>query len=788
MFQLLSWLRELRFRKNPRPGSRRPALRQLALEVLEDRTVPTGVLVQYSQTQNWGSGFQGQINIVNQQSTAIGPWTLAFDWSANITSIWNAQITSHVSNHYVITGDSWDTSIAAGASLSFGFNGTPGTGSANPLNYSLNGVPVGGNQPPPPPLPTLSIANTSVTEGQSGTANAVVTVSLSAPSTAPVTVSWNTSNGTGVAGTDYQAGSGTLTFSPGQTTGSFSVVTDANSKAPASDTFQVTLSNASGATISQGQATVTIINPPPPSSGNFQYQVQSTWSGGLTAQITATNSGTTPLNNWSLAFDYGGQISSIWNASITSHTGTHYVVTNAGWNSTIPAGGSVSFGFVTSTPGAPATPINYNLSGASPVNSGGGGGGGGGSSTLTAVNDAGWTTPGLAVTVPVLANDTGPAGATLTVLSITQPAHGSAVLGSNGSVVYTPQATFLGSDSFTYTVSDGLGDKATATVTVTVARASTWPQHFSAPYVDATLWPTYNFVAVAQNDGIKFFTLAFIVADPTNLPSWGGYQQYDVNGGTFDQQMKSNIAAVRAVGGDVMVSFGGASGTELAQAITNVTTLTNAYATVVNAYQLTHIDFDIEGAAEADHASIDRRSQAIAALQQQEAAAGQSLQVWFTLPVLPTGLTSDGLYVLQSALKYGVQIGGVNIMAMDYGDGAAPNPSGQMGTYAIQSATSLFNQLRGLYGSTPTDSQLWQMVGVTPMIGMNDLTDEVFTPQDAQQLVAFAQQKGIGRLSFWDLNRDQQSPSGALNYVDLQSSSLIQQPLEFALIFQAITK
>ncbi len=114
------------------------------------------------------------------------------------------------------------------------------------------------------------------------------------------------------------------------------------------------------------------------------------------------------------------------------------------------------------------------------------------------------------------------------------------------------------------------------------------------------------------------------------------------------------------LGGDVMASFGGEAGQELAQVITSVPQLTAAYQTVVTDYNLTHIDFDIEGAAEADHASIDRRSQALAALEQTAAAAGHPLQIWFTLPVLPTGLTADGLYVLQSALKYGVQIGGVN--------------------------------------------------------------------------------------------------------------------------------
>ncbi len=226
------------------------------------------------------------------------------------------------------------------------------------------------------------------------------------------------------------------------------------------------------------------------------------------------------------------------------------------------------------------------------------------------------------------------------------------------------------------------------------------------------------------------------------------------------------------------------AGQELAQAITSVPQLTAAYQTVVTAYNVTHLDFDIEGAAEADHASIDRRSQALASLEQTDAAAGHPLQIWFTLPVLPTGLTADGLYVLQSALKYGVQIAGVNVMTMDYGDNAAPNPAGQMGTYAIDAAESLFAQLGTLYGSSKTSAQLWEMIGLTPMIGVNDQTDEVFDQAAAQQVTAFAQQHGIGRISMWSLNRDTQGT--AKNYVDDTSSSITQQAFAFSKIFEAI--
>ncbi len=215
--------------------------------------------------------------------------------------------------------------------------------------------------------------------------------------------------------------------------------------------------------------------------------------------------------------------------------------------------------------------------------------------------------------------------------------------------------------------------------------------------------------------------------------------------------------------------------------------MTSAYQQVINAYGLTHIDFDIEGAAVADDASIDRRSQAIAALQATAAAAGKTLDVSFTLPVLPTGLTANGLYVLQSALKYGVKIGTVDVMAMDYGDSAAPDPQGQMGTYAIDSAQSVHTQLGSLYGTSLSSSQLWGMIGVTPMIGVNDASDEVFEPSDASQLLAFAEQVGLGELAIWSLARDQEDPKGALTYAEDNSSSIVQTPFEYSDIFNAFT-
>jgi Cellulose binding domain/Bacterial Ig domain/Calx-beta domain len=776
MFGLASFFRDNR-RSQGRGKPRRRTI--LNVESLEARLVPSASpTVNFAVTQDWGSGFQAQVTIADPANgSAVSNWQLAFTYSAQITDIWDASIVSHTGNQYVIENAGWNSTLAPGGTVSFGFNGSPGNTTAQPSGCLLDGIPLGA-APPPVPLPTLSIANASVTEPASGTATESFAVTLSAASSTPVTVQWQTQDGTARVGADYQAASGTLTFAAGQTQQDVVVTIDHDSAAqPGSLAFSVDLASPSGATLATAQATGTITvptPPPPPSTSNVQFQDTSDWGSGFTGQITINNPGSSAISSWTLQFTFGGQITSIWDAQITSHTGNVYVVSGASWDTSIAAGSSVSFGFNGSPGNVTATtaPGNFIL-GEPGASATGAGNPGSGNTPPTAVNDTAFTTEGQPVTISVLANDSAGAGETLSLASIGTPQHGSVVQNANNTVTYTPDAGFTGSDSFTYVVSDSAG---TARVTVTAPVASTWPQSFFSPYVDATAWPLYNFVSAAQTQGLRYFTLAFVTAGPNDEPAWGGYQAYDVVGSSYSSTMQANIVALRALGGDVMVSFGGAAGQELAQVITSVPALTAAYESVITTYNLTHIDFDIEGAAEADQASIDRRSQAIAALQQQAAAAGRQLDVYFTLPVLPTGLTADGLYVLQSALKYGVQISGVNIMTMDYGDSAAPNPAGQMGTYAIDAATSLFGQLQTLYGTQKTAAQLWHMVGITPMIGVNDVSDEVFTQQNAQQVLAFAEQMGIDELSMWSLNRDQPGDSG-----------ITQQAFDFSTIFEPFT-
>ncbi|MEI6548626.1 MAG: cellulase family glycosylhydrolase, partial [Burkholderiales bacterium] len=332
----------------------------------------------------------------------------------------------------------------------------------------------------------------------------------------------------------------------------------------------------------------------------------------------------------------------------------------------------------------------------------------------------------------------------------------------------TGDVTVEPTETFTVTLSTPSGTtiaRATATGTILTDDTTTppggttaqWGNAFFAPYVDMAGWPVPDLVAMSKATGASLFTLGFLQVDPAGNPAWGGYAVLEPNS-TNDQALAINksIAALRAAGGDVMISFGGVSGTSLAQSYAakglSAQALANTYANVVDTYGVTHLDFDIEGAAIADAASIALNSSALKLLQQSR----PTVQIWYTLPVLPQGLTTDGVNVVQSALTAGVKLAGVNVMAMDYGEGPAPTTgtgAQTMGTYAIQSAQSTYSQLSSLYAKNGQTFS-WSQIGVTPMIGVNDITSEVFTVADAQALNTFAVTKGLGMIGYWSVERD----------------------------------
>jgi hypothetical protein len=109
--------------------------------------------------------------------------------------------------------------------------------------------------------PSISIGDVSVSEGNSGTTSAAFTVTLSGPSLDTVTVNYATADGTATtADNDYRATTGTLTFSPGQTSKTITVAVKGDKVKEPDETFFVNLSGATNATISKAQGIGTILN------------------------------------------------------------------------------------------------------------------------------------------------------------------------------------------------------------------------------------------------------------------------------------------------------------------------------------------------------------------------------------------------------------------------------------------------------------------------------------------------------------------------------------------------
>ncbi|MDQ1026080.1 chitinase [Streptomyces umbrinus] len=127
----------------------------------------TSATATYAKTQDWGSGFEGKWTVKNTGTTAISSWNVEWDFPSGtaVTSAWDADVTNS-GTHWTAKNKSWNGSLAPGASVSFGFNGS-GTGS--PANCKLNGGSCDGGSvpgdaaPSAPGTPTASaVTNTSV--------------------------------------------------------------------------------------------------------------------------------------------------------------------------------------------------------------------------------------------------------------------------------------------------------------------------------------------------------------------------------------------------------------------------------------------------------------------------------------------------------------------------------------------------------------------------------------------------------------------------------------------------
>ena len=274
-----------------------------------------------------------------------------------------------------------------------------------------------------------------------------------------------------------------------------------------------------------------------------------------------------------------------------------------------------------------------------------------------------------------------------------------------------------------------------------------------SPYADITVgavwndWQNYpegrpsDLVPISEQTGTKGYVLAFIQSIEGKCKAgWAGVSALSIDsmwGKYLTDQLTNNKI-------NYSISFGGASGMDLSAACSSAVDLKNIYEQVFTTFQPNALDFDIEGNFQGDVKSITRMMTALNIFQQDH----PDIKITLTLPTMPEGLTSLGENIIFIAKNSGLNFT-VNIMAMDYGS----TYNQDMAQYAIQASNNLFLFLKTQFPSK-AEKDLWSMVEVTQMIGLNDISSEIFTINDADTVNNFSKEKGMGGVHMWSVARD----------------------------------
>lgn len=244
-----------------------------------------------------------------------------------------------------------------------------------------------------------------------------------------------------------------------------------------------------------------------------------------------------------------------------------------------------------------------------------------------------------------------------------------------------------------------------------------------------------NSLVSTREPGLKAITLAFATGT-CGSENWGGV--------AADAFASANIPKLDAAGVNYIVSTGGAAGSFKCSG-TALQSFIARYATP----HMIGVDFDIESGQSA--ADVQNLVNAAALAQSKY----PGLRFSFTLATLAAsdgsfgGLNSTGDATVKAIKASTLTNYTVNLMTMDFGRATTANcvlsgSTCEMGKSSIQAVTNLEHT----YGIAPSK------IEVTPMIGVNDATDEVFTLADVDTLSAYAKANGLAGIHYWSLDRD----------------------------------
>ncbi|KAA9154330.1 chitinase [Amycolatopsis acidicola] len=275
---------------------------------------------------------------------------------------------------------------------------------------------------------------------------------------------------------------------------------------------------------------------------------------------------------------------------------------------------------------------------------------------------------------------------------------------------------------------------ASASVNATAALSDNW--YASAPYLMPQSNNPPDPAAVMSATGQKAFQLAFILAPSGGgcSPTWDGTSAV-----SSDTTVTGVVNKIRGAGGDVSVSVGGYGGTKLGQTCSDANATAAAYQQVIDKYSLHALDFDLEEPEYENDAAINNELGAAQILQRDN----PGLFVSVTMPGTAAGTGWFGTQLLDKAKTLGFTPDNFSIMPFDGGFNGASSQ-----TSALEAFHSLLMSHLGWDSATAYAHE-----GFSGMNGKSD-AGEYFYQADFQTVLDYATGHGLGRFTYWSVNRD----------------------------------
>jgi chitinase len=261
-----------------------------------------------------------------------------------------------------------------------------------------------------------------------------------------------------------------------------------------------------------------------------------------------------------------------------------------------------------------------------------------------------------------------------------------------------------------------------------------------SPYAQISLYDGDQLIKTLKSLNLREIILAFIQDGKKCVPSWDGSYYNSLT----DQKYIKIFKLLKENSIQYHISIGGADGNDLSNRCTTSIELFQAYEKIYNLYHPFGLDFDLESHILSKPKSIKKIIQAIKIFHTKYT----NVLLTLNIPTMPYSIENRTKKLIKDLAAHQITFT-VNLLAMSYHKKYNQN----MAKYAIQAVNNLRFFLNSVYPKKET-KEIWKIIHITPMIGINDIKNEVFTIANVSELKNFADKVKVGGLHMRSLDRD----------------------------------